>query len=165
MSQLRSLAHLEEQLGPARFGVLMNPRYTGRFKKFCDQLVDESAVLVLKDRTYDLVCPVCEGEDSIGGATFAARAKTMSADVDKPALDHLLKHFSLSDIPEILRGQVRIVFTESPYWRDDQAITCLEWSDEDDTWLLHGCRLNDPGIKLTRHDRILRRRPDPAPKA
>ena len=125
MSDHRSLAHLEEQLGVERFRALIDSGNTGKVKDAIP------TTMTVGGRTYDLLGFLQGDEKQVVGHTMVARAKEMSANLGEEDGQHILKH--QADIPEALRGKVYFVFTD---WRDpggSENVACLYW--DDDRWV------------------------------
>ncbi|MFA6410278.1 MAG: hypothetical protein WCW26_01755, partial [Candidatus Buchananbacteria bacterium] len=112
----RKVAHLQEQLGPERFAILVDSGNTGKVRDFVNQLIRDalSAPLVVGGRTYRFVDFVEKGSRA-GGATLLKRAEEESANLGKEDGQYLLDH--QGEIPIALRGQVAFVF---PGWRHPQ---------------------------------------------
>jgi hypothetical protein len=164
MSQLRSLAHLEEQLGPARFRALLHPSNTGRVKALCDMLVLESSTLIVGNRTYDILSLIHDGEDSVSGEVFVGRAETTGASLDSEDCKYILDH--QSDIPVVLRERAQFVFTNLRHHLDEEFVACVVWGGEfrsGDCWKVEWCRFRGPGYKSDNLSLILRRRPAERP--
>lgn len=165
MSQLRSLAHLEEQLGPARFRALLDPANIGRVKALGDMLVLESSTLVIGDRTYDILSPVHESEDSVSGETFVRRTAAMGASLGEEDAIFIGRH--QAEIPEVQRGQMQFVFTDYCNPRDQRLASLLLWqpvtAQTPAEWVYHWVSVEAPNFKWTRYSRVLRRRPAEKP--
>ncbi|MDP3245300.1 MAG: hypothetical protein Q8M83_06650 [bacterium] len=114
MSNLRKLAHLEEQLGEDRFGVLISSDNTGKVKAFCDELLKDTlpSTITIAGRTYNILGFLKGKETSVVGHTMVERAKEMAAHLGEDDGKHILEH--KNEIPVALRGKVAFVFTD---WR------------------------------------------------
>jgi len=127
MSGLRSLAHLEEQLGPDRFAVLIDPGNTGKVRDFCDGLLKDAlpTTLTIGDRTYDLLGFLRGDEKSVRGNVMVDRVKKMNAHLGEDDGNNLLEH--QADIPVALRGKVVFVFTDWRHPDDSGLVYYVYW--------------------------------------
>jgi len=129
MSNLRKLAHLQEQLGDEQFAALIDSGNTGKVKAFCDNLVKDAmpTEITVGDRTYDILGFLKGNETSVLGHTMAERAKEMNANLGQDDGQYLLYHQGY--IPVSLRGKVIFVFTD---WRHPSLsgrVVCVCWVD------------------------------------
>jgi hypothetical protein len=142
MSDLRKLAHLQEQLGDERFAALISSDNTGKVKGFCDQLLNDAmpTSFTVGDRTYDILSFLQGDETSVVGHTMVARAKEMNAHLGQDDGQYLLDN--QRDIPVALRGKVVFVFTDwrRPGYSDDVYYVC--WGV--DRWVQDWYWLVDP---------------------
>ncbi len=146
MSDFRPVAHLQEQLGEARWRALINPANTGRVQEFCDTILESGlpTEMTLGGRTYDILSFLRGDEKSVKVDVMVARAKEMGAHQGREEREHLLNY--QGDIPIALRGKVVFVFTDDRhpdgpglvcdvFWRGSQWVRGWDWID--DGWF--GC--------------------------
>jgi len=136
----RKLAHLLEQLGEERFGVLISSDNTGKVKAFCDQLIKDSIPIkmTIGGRIYEILSYLHNSENSVDGHTMIERAKEMNAHLGQDDAQHLLNH--QQDIPTSLQGGMTFVFTD---WRDPDCpddICFVFWHK--DRWIQSWRQLN-----------------------
>ncbi|MBI2444612.1 MAG: hypothetical protein HYV42_05235 [Candidatus Magasanikbacteria bacterium] len=132
MSDLRALAHLEEQLGEARWQALISSGNTGKIKEFLDTL-PECAIpteMILGGVAYDILS-FLRGEQSVKGDLMVERAKEMGAHQGKKEREHLLAY--QDEIPVALRGKVVFVFTDDRRPGGPEYVCCVCW--DDDRWV------------------------------
>jgi len=153
MSDLRKLAHLQEQLGDEKFTVLIDSGNTGKVKEFCDGLLNDAipTEMTVGGRTYDLLGFLQGDEKSVVGHTMVERAVEMEANLGKEDGEHILEH--QGDIPEELRGKVYFVFTDWRHPDDSDSVFFVYWGD--DRWVRDWDWLDD---RWFGNDRVLRRK-------
>ncbi len=152
MSTLRALAHLEEQLGPARWHELIDSANTGKVKALCDELLIPTT-MVVGGRTYDILSV----EGNIGsGHELVCLAQELDAHLGREERMHLLDH--QQEIPSLL-GKIKIIFTDDTSADDAHgSITSIEWDKGCRQWTCFWCRLDSTIIYRGRNIRVLRRR-------
>ena len=141
MSDFRALAHLEEQLGEARWQALINSANTGKVKEFCDPLPECAlpTTMTIGGRAYDILSFLRGDEKSVPGNTMVERAKEMTAHLGKEEREHLLKH--QDEIPVALRGNMVFVFTDDRLPARPEYVYYVFWND--DRWVAHWGWLGD----------------------
>ncbi len=93
MSYLRKLAHLEEQLGPAYWAALLDPKNTGKVREFIDEkLIVIPAKITVGGRTYEVLPLLKEGQVRLFAEEAVARTREMGAYLGQEELNHLLSH-------------------------------------------------------------------------
>ena len=141
MDTLRSVSHLQKELGDDLFNVLVSSDNTGAVREFAEKLAKDAlpTVITVGGRTYDLLGFLKEGEEYVGGNTMVARAKEMSAHLGQDDGEHLLKH--QGDIPVALCGKVVFVFTDWRHPDGSGRVACVCW--DGDRWVQCWGRLDD----------------------
>jgi len=135
MSDLRAMAHLQEQLGNERFQALISSGNTGKVKAFCDELIKAAipTVMTIDGVTYDILGFLKGDEKSVHGTVMVGRAKEMNANLGRDDGQRLLDH--QDEIPVALRGKVVFVFTD---WRNpdnSEDVCCVFWSGDSRCWV------------------------------
>ena len=115
MDTLRSVSHLQRELGDDLFNALVSSDNTEAVRQFVGGLVKDTlpTEMTVSGRTYEILGFLQGDEKSVVGHTMVTRAKEMQAHLGKDDGQHLLDH--QEEIPEILRGKVVFVFTD---WRN-----------------------------------------------
>ena len=130
---LRSVSHLQKELGDDLFNALVSSDNTSAVREFAQKLLDGSVptTMTIAGRTYDLLGFLKGTETQIKGKVMVTRAKEMSAHLGEDDGKYILEH--QDEIPVALRGKVAFVFTD---WRspgDSENVACLYW--DDDRWV------------------------------
>jgi hypothetical protein len=109
-SNLRSLAHLEEQLGEELFGRIISSDNTGAVREFARQLPEALPTeMTVGGRTYEILRILEGDEKSVKGNVMVARATENGANLGEDDGQHLLDH--RDEIPVAFRGKVVFIFT------------------------------------------------------
>jgi hypothetical protein len=105
MSNLRALAHLEEQLGPERFQVLIHSRNTGKVKRFCDRIIRnfDPTDVVIGNHTFDMSGIIKE-------LLTQTEPSSIVVLLDSRNGRHIMEH--QAEIPFLFRGKVRFMFKD-----------------------------------------------------
>lgn len=122
MSDLRALAHLEEQLGEERWQALINSVNTGKIMKFCEDLVASMIVMTIGGRNYDLL--TLQGES---GDDMVTCAKNAGAHSGKWEREHFLKH--QKEIPANLRELIFVFTDDHPVGGNSEDVCFVHWSE------------------------------------
>lgn len=128
MDFLRTVAHLQRELGDERFAALIDPANTARVREFAQQLIDEAipTEMTIGGVTYDILS-FHEGEEKlVVGHTMVERAKTLNAHQGKSEWEWLLAN--QANIPVALRGKVVFVFTDDRHPDFSAYIYCVYWN-------------------------------------
>ena len=126
MSDLRKLAHLQEQIGDERFATLIDSGNTGKVKEFCDALVKgvTPTEMTIGSHTYEILDFLREGETSVTRHTMVERAKEMNAHLGGDDGQNFLDN--QKDVPASVRD-LMFVFTD---WRRpdySEDVYCVYW--------------------------------------
>jgi hypothetical protein len=131
MDTLRSVSHLQRELGDELFAALVNSDNTAAVREFAETLVASavlSAEMTIGGRTYEILGFLKEGEESVRGDMMVSRAKEMNAYLGKEDCEFLLAH--RGEIPPALRSKAVFVF---PDWRDPSGrgrVAYVGWGDD-----------------------------------
>jgi hypothetical protein len=113
MDTLRSVAHLQREIGDGLFNMLVSSHNTDAVREFAKTLViwdDLSVTFTVGNRTYDMLSFFREDDGkAVVGHTMVERVKKMKANLGKDDGQYLLNN--QRDIPVALRGEVVFVFT------------------------------------------------------
>ncbi len=142
MNTLRSVAHLQRELGGDLFNVLVSSDNTEAVRQLARELTEKAlpTKMTIGDRTYEILCFLRGEETSVVGYTMVDRAKEMNAHLGQDDGEYILKH--QDEIPASLRGKVGFVFTDwrrpvNPgdvcyvYWDGDRWVRYWHWLDDD----------------------------------
>jgi hypothetical protein len=115
MDTLRSVAHLQREIGDELFSTLVNSDNTAAVRKFAESLARSASPteITVGGRTYEILSFLREDEESVRGDTMVSRAVEMKANLGQEDCEHLLAH--QDEIPVALRGKIIFVFTD---WRN-----------------------------------------------
>lgn len=133
MDTLRSVAHLQREIGDDLFNLLVSSDNTEAVRQFAQKLVENAfpTTMTIAGRTYDILGFLQGDEKSVVGHTMVKRAIEMGANLGEDDGQHILKH--QDEIPAVLRGKVVFVFTD---WRRPGSpgrVGCVFWGD--DRWV------------------------------
>ena len=155
MSDLRPLAHLEEQLGETRWRILIDPVNTGKVKEFCDALVEVSFLteMTIRGVTYEILSFLKEDEKSIKGDVMIVRAKEMGAHQGREERENIIDY--QDDIPAaFLDVKVIFVFTDDrPSSGSEEVVSFV--TSNGDFWTHGWRRISHPWSNCFR---VLRRK-------
>ncbi len=134
MSDLRKLAHLQEQLGSGRFEALISSDNTGKVKEFCDGLLRDMmpTEMTICGRTYEILSFLEGNERDVAGHTMVRRSHKMGAHLGENDGYYLLDH--QVGIPTILRGKVFFVFTDWRHPDYPECVYCIDWRERSQCW-------------------------------
>ena len=143
MNTLRSVAHLQRELGGDLFNVLVSSDNTEAVRQLARELTEKAlpTKMTIGDRTYEILCFLRGEETSVVGYTMVDRAKEMNAHLGQDDGEYILKH--QDEIPASLRGKVVFVFTDwrhpaypgsvyCVYWRGGRWVQVWNWLGDDD---------------------------------
>ena len=135
MSLLRSLAHLQEQLGEKRLAALIDSGNTGKARELCDQLLKGAlpTEFTAGGRAHEVLSFLKGDETSVVGYTMVKRTKEMSANLGKEDAEHLLAN--QGDIPPELRGKVAFVFTDCRHPGLSGNVYVVCWREHRREWV------------------------------
>ncbi len=135
MDTLRSVAHLQKELGDDLFNILVSSDNTAAVREFAKTLAKDAlpTTMTVGGRTYDLLGFLQGDEKSVVGPKMVERAKDMQANLGEEDGQHILKH--QDEIPVELQGKVVFVFTD---WRRPEYpefVAYINWNG--DRWVQH----------------------------
>ncbi len=141
MDTLRSVAHLQREIGDELFAALVSPDNTAAVRKFAESLVKSAlpSEITVGGRTYEILSFLREGETSVDSNTMVERAKEIGAHLGQEDGEFLLAH--QNEIPAVLRDKIIFVFTD---WRnpgDRERVACVDW--DADCWYQDWVWLDD----------------------
>ena len=129
MDTLRSVAHLQRELGDDLFNVLVSSDNTEAVRQFAQKLV--GTTMTIGDRTYDILGFLRGDEKYVKGDVMVARVVEMGANLGKEDGQYLLDH--QDEIPVALRGKVVFVFTDWRHPGSSEGVYYVYW--DDDRWV------------------------------
>ena len=107
----KEVSSLFEDLGTEHFSALLDEFNRGKVKEFCKSLISFLPIeMTIGDRVYEIIGFLKGNETNIVGHEVARRAKEMKATLDLDDAEYLMHHHL--DIPQILRGRVKFVFSD-----------------------------------------------------
>lgn len=135
MDSLRSVAHLQKELGDDMFNALISSDNTGAVREFAKTLANVlPATITVGGRTYDLLGFLQVDKKSVKGRrTMVLRVKEMNANLGKEECEHLLKY--QDDIPVALRGKVVFVFTDWHHPDGSVDVAYVDWDEGSQRWI------------------------------
>ncbi|HNU96042.1 MAG TPA: hypothetical protein PKH95_01375 [Candidatus Magasanikbacteria bacterium] len=152
---LKKTLSLFEDLGSEQFSALLDESNRGKVKEFCKALILDflPIEMIIGDRVYEILSFLEGSEINIVGHEVVSRAKKMNATLDPDDAEYLMRHHM--DIPQILRGRVKFVFSDWCRSGDPDHGFYVYW--------FHGSWTRSTGIWLGHntwdyHDRLLRRK-------
>lgn len=153
MNTLRSVAHLQRELGDGLFNTLISSDNTEAVRRFVQKLAEDTLPkeMTIGGRTYELIVFLREDEKRVRSKTLFERAAAMNAILGEGDGRFILKH--QDDIPSQLRGKVSFVF---PDWNDcgEESVNDVSWNGS--SWTQR--QFWYPGVDWGGWDRLLRRK-------
>jgi|GEM_PF-1830288 len=119
MDTLRSIAHLQREIGDKLFEILASSDNTVAIRNLLRNFVRETKLprtLALGDREYEILDFFEENEDRMIGEKMHILSGKKNASSEEDDGTHLLKH--QNEIPEIMRGNITFVFAN---WENDSG--------------------------------------------
>ena len=127
MDTLRSVSHLQRELGDKLFSALINSDNTGKVREFCESLRALPTEITLGGHTYELLSVLQDGEHRVTGDIVVERAAEMKANTGREDARQLYRN--IKDIPKELRGRVCIAFLDWRSESDSREVYCYRWVD------------------------------------
>lgn len=131
MDTLRSVAHLQKEIGDDLFNALVSSDNTAVVREFAKTLANVLPTqMTISGRTYDLLGFLRGDEKSVVGHTMVVRIKEMNTNLGEKDGRYIMDH--QDEIPVALRGKVAFVFTD---WRRPDgsglvAYVCWDWGSQ-----------------------------------
>lgn len=128
MDILKTVGHLQRELGDGLFAALIDPANTGKVREFAQKLAEDalSTEMTIGSVTYEILSFHEGDEKSVGGSVMVERAKKLDANQGKSERERLLAN--QADIPIALRGKVVFVFTDDRHPDNPENVCCVCWS-------------------------------------
>jgi len=122
INTLRSVAHLQREIGDDLFEALVSSDHTEAVRRFAKKLAKILPTkITVGGRTYEILPILREGEESVKGDIVVARAREMNAHLGIDDGEHLLAH--RDELPAVLRGQgIVFVFTDWCHPEDPKSV-------------------------------------------
>jgi hypothetical protein len=141
MNTLRSVAHLQREIGSEAFNALISSDNTEAVRQFAKGLVEKAlpTEMTVGGRTYEILDFLQGDEKSVVGHVMVDRAKEMNANLGKEDGEHILKY--QDEIPVALRGKVVFVFPDGRHPDDPENACYVCWSGGE--WILDWSWLDD----------------------
>ena len=143
MDTLRSVVHLQRELGDNLFNVLVSSDNTGAVRHFAEKLAQDTfpRKMIVGGCRYDILCFLQEGEDEVKGDVMVKRAVEMRAKLSEDVGRHILEH--QADIPVVLRDRVHFVFTDWHRPNNSRDVYSVYWFRY--RWVRHHHNLDHGG--------------------
>lgn len=128
MDTLRSVAHLQREIGDDLFNMLISSDNTDAVRRFAEKLVEDAmppTSFTVGDRTYDMLSFLRGDEKLVVGHTMVERVKEMGANLGNDDGQYLLDN--QQDIPVALRGKVVFVFADWRHPGGSESVYCVFW--------------------------------------
>ncbi len=134
MDTLRSVAHLQKELGDDLFNAVVSSDNTAVVREFAKTLANVlPTTMTLGGRVYDLLGFLRGDEKSVRSTTMVERVKEMNANLGQDDGQHLLDH--QDEIPVVLRGKVVFVFTDWRHPGVSEHVACVVWGGDSRRWV------------------------------